>query len=222
MAQDIELTAADGHKLMAVLATPPAKPRGGLAVIHEAFGVTDYIRATCDKFAADGYLTIAPAMYDRQHRNAVFGPSEAEYEQARTLRNNLNWDEVLKDVGAAVKYVSTAGKVGIVGYCVGGSVAWLAASHLPVAAASSYYGKDIAGWLGTHKPKVPIVVHFGKTDHLITMEDVGKIRAAYPSWQIHVYEAGHAFDNFTRESHVPAMAKLARERTLELFRQHVG
>lgn len=222
MGVDIDVVAADGHRLGAYLASPAGKPRGGLVVIQEVFGVTDYIRSVCDAYAADGYLSIAPALYDRQKRGAVFAPET--HDEARKLRAKFVWDDVVKDVGAAAARVVTAGKVGIVGFCVGGSIVWLAASQLPLAAASSYYGRDIAGWLGQHVPKCPMVLHFGATDELIPLPDVEKIRAAYPALPVHVYPgAGHAFDNSTRRDFfAPDAAKLARERSLALFRQHIG
>ncbi len=221
MGSTVEVTASDGHKLAAYLATPAGKPRGGLVVIQEVFGVTPYIQSVCDAYAADGYLSIAPWLYDRQQRGAVFAPEN--HDQARKLREKFVWDDVVKDVAAAAARVGEAGKVGIVGFCVGGSVAWLAASRLNLAAASSYYGRDIAGWIGKENPRCPIVVHYGRTDSSIPLADVDRVIAAYPQLPIHIYDdAGHAFDNFTRPSYVPDAAKAGRERTLSLFRQHIG
>jgi carboxymethylenebutenolidase len=206
--------------LSGFLAEPKGKPRGGVVVCHEVWGVTDYIRSTCESFAAEGYASVAPAIYDRQKRDLVF--TAEQYEAARAHRARLVWDDVIKDVGAAVKHLSAFGKVGAVGYCLGGSVAWLAAAHLPVAAASSYYGRDIAGWLDQHVPRCPMVVHFGRTDDLIKSPDVARIKARHPDMPIHVYDAGHAFDNSTRDSFVAEAATVARERTLALFHSHIG
>ena len=210
------LTAADGHRFDAYFAMPKDKPRGGLVVVQEAFGVTTYVKGVCGFFAGQGYACVAPALYDRQQRNAVFETHEGEdRERARKLRAGLVWADVLKDMHASVERMREYGRVGVVGYCVGGSVAWLAALELDIAAAASYYGRDVVDWLD-RRPRCPVILHFGERDHLIPMQDVQKIRAVYPS-QVHVYAAGHGFD---REDAEPA--RLARRRTLELFERHLA
>jgi carboxymethylenebutenolidase len=222
MGKNLDITASDGHVLAAYLAVPDGKPRGGLVVIQEAFGVTAYVRSVCDAYAKDGYTSIAPALYDRQRRGIAFDDSSAPeaLAEARRLRAALEWPNVMLDVQAAIDEVRSAGRVGIVGYCVGGSVAWLAALSLPVAAASCYYGRDVVDFL-ERAPKCPAILHFGERDHLIAPADVARIRAAFPEIPNYVYPAGHAFDG-AGERHHEASARLARERTLELFRRHVG
>jgi carboxymethylenebutenolidase len=222
MGKNLDITASDGHVLAAYLATPEGKPRGGLVVIQEAFGVTAYVRSVCDAYAKDGYASIAPALYDRQRRDAAFDDAEAPeaLAEARRLRAALEWPKVMFDVQAAIDAVRITGRVGIVGYCVGGSVAWLAALSLPVAAASCYYGRDVVDFLD-RAPKCPTILHFGAHDHLIAPEDVERIRAAFPDLPNYVYPAGHGFDGAGERHHEPS-ARLARERTLELFRRHVG
>lgn len=222
MGKNLDITATDGHVLAAYLAAPGGKPRGGLVVIQEAFGVTAHVRSVCDAYATDGYASIAPALYDRQRRDAAFDdPSAPEaLAEARRLRAALEWPKVLLDVQAAIDAVRISGRVGIVGYCVGGSVAWLAALSLPVAAASCYYGRDIVDFL-ERAPKCPTILHFGEHDRFIPLADVARIRAAFPDVPNHVYPAGHGFDG-AGERHHEASARLARERTLELFRSHVG
>lgn len=227
MNQIVNLEATDGHALAAYLAVPGDQPRGGLVVIQEAFGVTAYVRSVCDAYARDGYLSIAPALYDRQQRDAAFDDTSipANLEQGRRLRAGLKWPSVLLDVQAAVARVrvvdsaGSAGRVGIVGFCVGGSVAWLAAQSLPVAAASCYYGRDIVDF--PDRPKCPVQMHFGERDHLIPPADVDRIRLALPDIPNWVYPAGHGFDG-VGDRHHEASARLARERTLALFRKHVG
>jgi carboxymethylenebutenolidase len=217
---DITLTATDGHVLGAYLARPEGRARGALVVAQDAFGVGAYIRSVCDGFAADGYAAIAPAIYDRQQRGAVFDHTPGSQDDARRCRGALVWDQVLADVEAARAKVSEWGRVGVVGYCVGGSIAWLAASALPFAAASSYYGKDIVDWLD-RPPRCPIILHFGDRDRLIPPADVERIRAAYPAIPTYIYPAGHGFDGTGHGQHAPS-AELARERTLALFREHIG
>ncbi len=222
MGKTIDLEASDGHLLGAYVAHPGAKVRGNLVVVQEAFGVTAYIRSVCDAYARDGYVSIAPALYDRQRRNAVFDDISlpAALEAGRRLRAGLEWPEVLLDVRAAIDAVkSPERRVGIVGFCVGGSVAWLAALSLPVAAASCYYGRDVVDFL--QPPKCPVQLHFGERDPIIPLGDVERIRAALPDIPAWLYPAGHGFDG-PGERHHAASAQLARERTLELFRLHVG
>lgn len=221
MGKYTNIKAADGHELQAWLAMPMGMPLGGLVVIQEAFGLSSYVRSVCESFATDGYAVIAPALYDRQERGAAFDGHDPEViAQGRKLRGGLVWKDVLADVAAAIEGVSYAGKVGIVGYCVGGSVAWLAAQSLPVTAAVGYYGRDIVDHLEP-APKCPVMLHFGERDHLIPLADVERIRAAYPAIPNHVYPVAHGFDGLRAPGDEPA-AKLARSRTLELFRKYVG
>jgi carboxymethylenebutenolidase len=206
------MKAADGHEFSAYFAEPVGRARGGLVVVQEAFGVNAYIRSVCDRFAREGYASLAPALYDRQERNAAFDTQQPDVlAHARKLRAGLVWSEVLKDVDACVQRLRDYGRVGVVGYCVGGSVAWLAALELDIAAASSYYGRDVVDFLH-RKPRCPVILHFGETDHLIPIADVEKIRKSI-SVPVHVYPAGHAFDH----EHGSSSAKLAHSRTLELF-----
>lgn len=216
MGSFIDIAAADGHRLAAYLATPPARARGGLVVIQTAFGVDDYLRDVCEAYAAEGFAAIAPALYDRRQRNAVFEHTAEGGAAAGKLRNAFAWDDVLKDVEAARLRVQDFGKVGVVGYCVGGSIVWLAAHALDFAAAASYYGKDIVDFLD-REPKCPIILHFGDQDRLIPLADVEKIRSAWPEIPNYVYAAGHGFD-----AHAPEAARLARARTADLFRKFVG
>jgi carboxymethylenebutenolidase len=222
MGKNLGITASDGHVLAAYLAAPKGKPRGGLVVIQETFGVNAYVRSLCDAYAQDGYASIAPALYDRQRRDAAFDDSTGPevLAEARRLRAALEWPKVMLDVQAAIDEVRSAGRVGIVGYCVGGSVAWLAAVSLPVEAAACYYGRDIVDFLD-RAPRCPTILHFGERDHFIPLADVDRIRAAFPDVPSHTYPAGHGFDGAGARHH-EASARLARERTLELLRRHVG
>jgi carboxymethylenebutenolidase len=208
------LTASDGHRFDAHFAMPKGRARGGLVVVQEAFGVNGYVKGVCERFAAEGYAALAPALYDRQERNAVFDSHDSEsLAQARKLRAGLVWTDVLKDMAASVERLREFGRVGVVGYCVGGSVAWLAALELDIAAASSYYGRDVVDFLD-RAPRCPVLLHFGERDHLIPLEDVQKIGKVHP---VYVYPAGHGFDREDSEA-----ARLARQRTLEHFERHVA
>lgn len=217
----IGLTASDGHRLSAYRAAPAGPPRGGLVVIQEAFGLNGYVRSVCDRYADEGYLSIAPALYDRQRKGVAFGYGKDDIDAARKLRTGLVWDDVLKDVDAAVKAVAGAGKVGVVGYCVGGSVAWLAAQHLEVSAAVAYYGRDIVGMLGI-PPRCPVMLHFAERDAHIPLSDTEAVREAFPELPIYLWPGEHGFDCDARESFEPNSAQQARARSLALFRKFVG
>jgi carboxymethylenebutenolidase len=222
MGTTIELTASDGHRLAAYRADPAGKPRGGLVVIQEIFGVNSHIRSVADGYAKDGYLVIAPALFDRAERGFEVGYTPPEIERGRAVRAKVSLDDALKDVAAAIKAAAPAGKVGIVGYCWGGTVAWAAATRLEgLAASSPHYGGGIAE-IATERPRVPVMFHFGETDQQIPMTDVEKVRKAQAAQTVHVYAAGHGFNCDQRGSYDAAAAKLARERTLAFLRQHVG
>jgi carboxymethylenebutenolidase len=221
MGSDIVITAEDGHQLGAYLSRPTGTVRGGLVVIQEAFGVNCYIRSVVDAFAVQGYLSIAPALYDRQTQNVQFGYAKGGFDAARKLRAGLIWGDVLRDVEAAANEVAPGGKVGIVGYCVGGSVAWLAGHHLRLAAAVSYYGSDIVGFLD-RPPRCPTMLHFAERDAHIPLDDVETIRNAFPELPVYVFPGEHGFACDARPSYEPESTRIAGRRTLALFRKYIG
>ena len=221
MGNGIKLTASDKHQFDGYLAMPSGKPRGGLVVIQEIFGVNRHMRAVTDRFAAEGYAALAPALFDRVERNVDVGYDEAGITKGRTVRQGVSYDQAMRDSAAAVAHLQQFGKVGIVGYCWGGNIAWLAACRLPVAAAVGYYGGDIANLLN-ETPKAPLQLHFGELDQHITAAAVARIRAAVPKVPVHTYPAGHGFNCEERKDYDAASADLARERTLAFFAEHVG
>ncbi len=193
----------------------PAK--GCLIVLQEAFGVNDHIRAVCDDYAARGYHALAPALYDRQQRGAAFGYDQAAMQQARALRRGLDYEKALLDIEAAAASLRGQGPVNVVGYCVGGSAAWLAACRLRIDAASCYYPSDIAAQLDG-RPHCPVIMHFAERDHLIPPAVVHRFALAHPDVPAFVYPAEHGFNCSDRErGHDPASARLALRRTLFLF-----
>jgi carboxymethylenebutenolidase len=218
----IELTAADGHKLAAYRAEPKGKPLGGLIVVQEIFGVNSHIKSVADGYAADGYLAVAPAFFDRVERGLDIGYTPADIERGRVFIPKMQWDTVMKDAGAALANVKSAGKAGIVGYCWGGTVSWVSASRLPgLAAAVTYYGGGITGLSG-EKPKCPVMSHWGETDHAIPLDGVKKFLGEHPEVTSFIYPAGHGFNCDQRGSFHAESAKLARTRSLEFFRKHIG
>jgi len=222
MGQAIELTAGDGFKLAAYRADPSAKPRGGLVVAQEIFGVNSHIRSVCDGYAADGYAVIAPALFDRYQRGVDIGYTPDDIAKGRDLKGRTQIDAALLDVAAARDALSTAGKVGIIGYCWGGYVAWMAAARLSgYACTIPYYGGGVLE-AGAEKPKCPVMAHFGERDSMIPVDGVRKLAAAHPEAQVFVYAADHGFNCDQRGSYDAAAAKTARERSLAFLRQHVG
>jgi carboxymethylenebutenolidase len=224
MGTTIELAAADGHRFAAYRADPPGTPRGALVVVQEIFGVNSHIRAIADGFAADGYLAIAPALFDRTERGVEIGYSQPEIERGRAIMQKLSMDAALLDVAAAIALgaAATGKKVGTTGYCWGGTVAWVAAAKLDgLACAVPYYGGGILANKDL-KPRCPVLLHFGETDHAIPIADVRAMQAARPELTFHIYPAGHGFNCDQRGSYDAACAKLARERTLEFLRKHLG
>lgn len=224
MGQTIKLQASDGHEFSAYEASPRVKHRGGLVVIQEIFGVNEHVRKVADGYAADGYYCIAPALFDRGEPGIELGYGPDALAVGRPMVDKIGMDNMLLDVEAARAAAASAGKVGVVGYCLGGSLAWLAATRLHgIAAASCYYGGRIAVSAG-EKPRCPVQMHFGERDQSIPVADVEKIRANVPVRlvEVFVYPAGHAFNRDAGSNYEPQSAELARERTLSLFREHVG
>jgi carboxymethylenebutenolidase len=218
----ISLIASDGFKLGGYRADPAGTPKGGLVVIQEIFGVNHHIRNVCDRFAAQGYASVAPAVFDRISPNFESGYSPAEIENARTFIAKIDWPAMMRDAAAAIDAVKGAGKVGIVGYCMGGSVAFLAACNLAgLSCAIGYYGGAIAK-NADQKPRVPTLLHFGDEDHSIPLSDVEIVKEKRPDCEIHVYHAGHGFSCDERGSYNEAAHKQALERTLAWLGRNVG
>ena len=223
MGKFIELTAADGHKLAAYRADPAGKPRGAVVVIPEIFGVNSHIQSVADGYAADGYVAVAPAMFDRAQRNYDTGYSQPDMQAGIAIMQKLDWKQTMLDVDAAVAEAKKAGKVGIFGYCWGGTVSWrAAASTAGLACSAPYYGGGMPNFIN-EKPRVPTMCHFGEEDKSPTLEQSKAIAKAHPGITAYFYPgAGHGFNCDQRGSYNPEAAKLARSRTLEFFRKHIG
>lgn len=217
------LTAGDGFKLSAYRADPEGAPRGGIVVIQEIFGVNAHIREVCDRLAALGYVAVAPALFDRIEPDFRSGYSEEEVAEARKFIPKLNWDAAMLDMEAARAEAATAGSVGVVGFCLGGVMAFLAATRLDgVAAASGFYGGRIHDH-ADEAPSCPTQLHYGAEDAGIPLENVEIVRAKRPDCDLWVYEgAGHGFHCDQRASHHPHASAIAWARTVELFAKHVA
>ena len=222
MGQDIKLTASDGFKLGGYRADPAGTPKAAIVVIQEIFGVNHHIRAVSDRLAGEGYVAIAPAIFDRIEPNFTSGYSPDEVANARKFVANPDWDAMLRDTQAAIDAVKDVGPVGIVGFCLGGSVVYAAATRLSgLTAAVGFYGGAIARF-ADEKPKVPTQLHFGEKDASIPLSDVETIRAKRPDVEIHIYPgAQHGFNCEERASYDKPSADLARQRSAEFFRKHL-
>lgn len=218
----MELTAADGHRFQAYCARPAGAPRGAMVVVQEIFGVNAHIRSLCDRFAAEGYLALAPALYDRVERGVELAYGPEGVARGREVRQRVTDDMAMLDVAASVTCArAEAGRVGVIGFCWGGTLAWLSACRLgKVSAAVAYYGTNIAGYVN-EAPKVPVLLHFGEQDSHIPPAHVEKIRAAYPAIELHLYPAGHGFNCDDRAAYEPASARQAWERTLAFLAHHL-
>lgn len=213
MGDMIELTAADGHRFAAYRADPEGHPRGGVVVIQEIFGVTAQMKRCADRFAAAGYAAVLPALFDRQQRGVQF--TYADFQRGGALAMSLPEAQVLADVEAARLVVASAGRSAIVGYCWGGTVAYMAACQLPFACAVSYYGSGVGALAGRMQPRVPVMYHFGARDAWIPPATIAAIRAADPGGEFHVYDgAGHGFHCDDRDGYHAAAAELSQQRTL--------
>ena len=218
----VDLTAADGFRLSAYRADPEGVPRGALVVAQEIFGVNGHIRSVCDGYAADGYVAVAPALFDRYERGVDIGYTPPDIARGRELKALAKADAALQDVAAARDAVASAGKVGILGYCWGGYIAWIAAARVAgFACAVPYYGGGMTDAIA-EQPKCPVMAHFGDRDSMIPVTGVKALAAAHPSAQVFMYPADHGFNCDQRGTHDAASAKLARERTLAFLRQHIG
>jgi carboxymethylenebutenolidase len=220
MGEFIRLMARDGHEFDAWLAPPTGTARGAVLVLQEIFGVNAHIRSVTDGFAAAGYVAIAPSLFDRVRGGVELGYTGEDLELGRGYVAQISEEQLLRDMQASINVVRHAGAVAAVGYCWGGSLAYLAAAELPVHCAVSYYGTRTVQLLD-RKPRVPVMYHFGSRDKSIPPENIDKIRAADPHGEFFVYDADHGFNCDHRAAYDAAAAELARKRTLDFFARHL-
>ena len=223
MGQMIELKTKDGQTISAYKAEPAGKPRGGIVVIQEIWGVNSHIRSVADGYAKEGYVAVAPAIFDRVEKGVTMDQYTQEtMGRGFGLMQKVDQDKALLDIQAAVDEASKAGKVGVVGFCFGGRMAWLAAARANgISASVPYYGGGIPD-LASEKPKVPVILHFGEKDQHIPVASVQQFQKVHPDLPVYMYKADHGFNCDQRGSYDAAAAKLARERTVEFLRKHVG
>jgi carboxymethylenebutenolidase len=215
----VEMTMGDGARIGVYHVEPYGVRRGGLVLIQEIFGLTEHIKDVADDFCAEGYEVLAPSLFDREEPGFIASADEMQKGVELAYKRHA-FDLSVADAKTCAHALKANGLVFAVGYCYGGSVAWaLACRSDELAAVSSYYGKlapDMAG----EDPKCPVICHFGRQDESIPQERVDHLRQMQPNVEIHLYDAGHAFNSPRPGNHNPAAARLARDRTLEFFRAH--
>jgi carboxymethylenebutenolidase len=217
--ENITLTAEDGHELQAFVARPEGTAKGGLIILQEIFGVTDHIREVAEGFAEEGYLAVAPAMFDRVKPGIVL--DYTDFDAARETMAALDLEQCVLDMKAASEYARSAGKVGIVGFCWGGSMADLAACSGLVDAGVSYYGRMTVEWLDK-KPTCPMLYHYGEVDQLIPAQIIEKIQRARKG-QVNVWGgADHGFNCKDRPQYHAKAATAAMGITLDFLDKHLG
>jgi carboxymethylenebutenolidase len=223
------LKAADGHELQAYVAMPEGTPIGGLVVVQEIFGVNESIQTVADDYAKDGFVAVAPAIFDRYERGVYLGYGEQDMQKAFGLYAKLSPETVLLDVAAAYEEAKTkSGKdVAVMGFCYGGLTSWLSATRgenykMQPACTVGYYAGGVGG-VASEDPSCPVMLHFGGADSHIGPDQIEAVRTAHPEVEIYLYDgAQHGFANFMRPSFLPAAADLARERTLEFLKTNLA
>ncbi|MEZ5738956.1 MAG: dienelactone hydrolase family protein [Burkholderiaceae bacterium] len=222
MGENIEIGAADGHRFKAWRASPQGTPRGLVVIAPEIFGVNDHIRAVADSYAAEGYLTLAPALFDRKQPDYEAGYDETAVAAGIAIISDISFDEALRDIEATINAGKAAGKAAVIGYCWGGTIAWLAAARtVGLACAVAYYGGGIPAHRD-EKPACPLMLHFGERDTHPSLADAQAVARETPQAQAYFYAAGHGFNCDHRGSYDVDAATLARQRTLAFLADHLG
>lgn len=222
----VELIAEDNNELAGYVVRPEKQPKAALVVVQEIFGVNAQMRKAAESWAAEGFLVIAPAMFDRFEKNVELTYDAAGFQQGLALMGKFAPDLApqVADVQGAIDWLrsETGNAVGVVGYCFGGLMAWLSAARLDVNAAVGYYGGGIDKF-AHEEPHCPVMLHFGADDAYIPASARNTIQEAHPEVPLFVYEdAGHAFARSTDPTHyVGAAAALAKKRSLLFFEQHL-
>jgi carboxymethylenebutenolidase len=221
LGKHFQLTTTDNHKLSAYRADPASKPKGAMVVAQEIFGVNNHIRNVCDRLAAAGYVAVAPALFDRFVPDFQSGYTPDEIAHARTFIPKIDWTKMLLDIQAGIDDVKAAGPVGVIGFCMGGTIAFLSATRLGgLSACVAFYGGQIVKF-ADEKPKCPVQMHFGETDAGIPMSDVETVKQKRPDTEIHIYPAGHGFNCDERGSFHDESATIAWKRSLEFLAMHM-
>ena len=230
MSDWIKLTASDGHTLSAYVARPAGEAVGALVLVQEIYGINPHIRSVADGYAKDGFLVVAPAIFDRYERDVELKYDGTDQKRAFEFYGMLKPDVTLLDVAAAYGWAKneTGKGIGVIGFCYGGLVSWVSATRgenlkMQPSCCVGYYAGGI-GSVAKEEPSCPVMLHFGAKDDHIGQEQIEAVRAAHPEVEIFVYEgAPHAFNRDVDPVHYNgATAKLARERSLAFLKSHIA
>lgn len=228
MSEWVTLKASDGQELSGYLARPEGTVVGALVVVQEIFGVNASIRGVADSYARDGFVALAPALFDRIEKGVELGYEGGDMKRAFEFYQKLKPETALLDVAAAYHHLQSEGKgIGVIGFCFGGLMSWLSATRgedlrMQPDCCVGYYAGGI-GSVAKEEPSCPVMLHFGADDSHIGQDQVQAVREAHPEVEVFVYDgAGHAFANEARSSFVPEAARLARERSLEFLKKHIA
>ena len=221
MGESIRATASDGHEFDIYLAQSQGTPRGGIVLVQEIFGVNNHIKSVAEKFASNGYLVGAPSLFDRVKPDIQLGYTIEDVTRGKELKEISGNERPLIDIEATLSIVRSAGNVAVVGYCWGGTLAWLSACQVDgFSAAVSYYGGGI-GELTSMQPKCPFIFHFGEQDHGIPITEINSLKQAHPECPIYIYPAGHGFNCEQRDSFHLTSSKIAFERTIQHIDKYI-
>lgn len=221
MGRWIQLNTSRMQCIGAWIAQPSGNPLGGIVVAQEIFGVNAHMRSVVERFAEAGYTAIAPAFFDHVESGVELGYDAEGFRRGRALAGEVGLELALADVAGAAESIASAGRIGCVGYCWGGTVALLAATRLGLPAVSYYGARNVAFLDET--PRAPLMFHFGERDESIPPEAVARHRASLPDADVHVYPAGHAFNrDIDPQAWHETSARLAFERTLAFFGRHLA
>ncbi len=212
----VDITASDGKSIKMYLAKPEGTPKGAVMVLQEIFGVNDHIRSVCDRLADLGYVAGAPSLFDRMQPGYEAGYGPDDISAGMEMMKSFDFAAAGRDMNAAIDTLKPFGPVSAVGFCLGGSLAYLMATiNADLAAAACYYGGRIVGY-ADKTPLCPTILHYGETDQSIPMKNVNQVREKQPDLPIHIYPAGHGFNCDARSGYEPESAKLAWQRTMDL------
>jgi carboxymethylenebutenolidase len=219
MSREQIVESADGHRMKCHVVEPQGQVRGTVIVLQEIFGVNPHIQSVAAGYAAAGYRAIAPAMFDRVERDTVLPYDEGGIEAGLKIARSLRWSQSVQDVAAAMTLAS--GPVAAVGFCWGGTVAWVAAARgIGLKAAVAYYGGFIPKLLH-ERPQCPMMLHWAEHDHVVSPADRQAVMDAFPQLPQFTYDAEHGFNCSERSAWQAQAARVANERTLAFLAQHL-
>jgi carboxymethylenebutenolidase len=226
----IDLTAADGGKFRGYLCLPPSGKGPGLVVEQEIFGINENVRLVCENYAREGFVTLAPDLFWRLQPGVDLGYSEADWQRAFDFMKRFDIDQGLQDIAATIKHLrglpECTGKVGAIGYCLGGKLAFLTAARTDADCSVSYYGVGLDQNLNEKdKIRKPLMLHIAEKDRFVPPDVQAKVKAALsgmPNVEIYSYPGvDHAFARINGDNYDKQAADLANSRTLAFLKKHL-